>query len=255
MVKITFIGSGNVATHLARGFKVMGVGIHQVYSHTFENANQLATEVDATAISNINEIDLNEVSLVVIAVKDDIIKSTSELFDSKNVPVVHTSGTVSMDVLSNHSNHGVFYPLQTFSKNHKIDLSLVPFCIEGSSKVVRNSLIDFGAILSKDVRIVDSLARKNIHLAAVFACNFSNHMMTIANDILKEKGQDISILNPLVKETISKALEGNPAGFQTGPAVRKDSAVMDEHLFQLKDKAVAKRIYKEISESIINWKK
>ena len=254
MVKVTFIGSGNVATHLAKAFFSKGVQVAQVFSPNLMHANELANEVNAEAINELNDIDVDEVSLIIIAIKDDEIKTISKKMNSLNIPVVHTSGTVSMNAVSNNSLHGVFYPLQTFSKEKKMDISNVPFCIEASSKPVRNLLIDLASVISNDVRNIDSETRKSLHVAAVFACNFSNHMLAIADELLSESGQDISILNPLVQETIQKALSAKPADVQTGPAVRKDSAVIESHIMRLEGKPSVQNIYKDITQSIINWK-
>ena len=167
--------------------------------------------------------------------------------------MVHTSGTVSINSLTSHKKHGVLYPLQTFSKFKEMDLSNIPFCVEGSSKHVCIELIDFSAVISNDVRKVDSLARKSIHLSAVFACNFTNHMLAVADRILQESKQDISILKPLVEETIKKALSSNPEDVQTGPAIRKDYDVIEQHISRLEGNPLLQNIYKDITESIINW--
>jgi predicted short-subunit dehydrogenase-like oxidoreductase (DUF2520 family) len=254
MVKVSFIGSGNVATHLAKGFYAKGISVYQIFSPNLQNAEELAEQVDAEGISNIKELDVESVNLIIVSVKDDVLKSVSDSFDSKVTVVAHTSGTVPLEALNKHKVHGVFYPLQTFSKAKEIDLSNIPFCIEGSSREVRNQLLDFASALSADVRNIDSNTRKAIHLSAVFACNFSNHMLTIADDLLSESGQDISILNPLIQETIQKALAAKPVDVQTGPAVRKDMDVIENHIHRLEGNPSIQKIYKDISESIINWK-
>ena len=254
MVKVTFIGSGNVATHLANSYFSKGVSVSQVYSRKLDHAKELAEGVDANPIDNLKLLNLTDITLLIVAVKDDEIKSISQRIESAGVPVVHTSGTISIDSVSNHESHGVFYPLQTFSKEKEMDLSSVPFCIEANSKSVRNLLIDMASIISNDVRNIDSETRKSLHLAAVFACNFSNHMLTIADELLEDVGQDVSILNPLVKETINKALNSNPEKVQTGPAIRNDRKVIENHVNRLSTKPNLQRIYKDITESIINWK-
>tara|TARA_R110002050_G_scaffold200591_1_gene335474 strand:- start:13067 stop:13837 length:771 start_codon:yes stop_codon:yes gene_type:complete len=253
MIKVSFIGSGNVASHLAKGFYAKGITVHQVFSRLQENADILAKKVEAEGISDLNDLEIDSVQLVVVSVKDDVLKSVSDAVVSGTTIIVHTSGTVAIEVLAKHKNHGVFYPLQTFSKSKEMDLSNIPFCIEASNKNTRNKLIDFASILSTDVRNIDSNTRKSIHLAAVFACNFSNHMLTIADSLLAHSGQDISLLNPLINETIRKALASKPASVQTGPAARGDSAVIESHLERLASKPQLQRIYKEITESIINW--
>lgn len=254
MIKVSFIGSGNVATHLAKGFHAKGISINQVFSRNQKNAEELAQKVGAIGISSLGDLNFEEVQLLIVSVKDDTLKSVLDSFQSNGTTVVHTSGTIPLEVLSKHKNHGVFYPLQTFSKSKEIDLSNIPFCIEGNSKDVRNQLIDFASVLSKDVRNIDTNTRKSIHVSAVFACNFTNHMLTIADELLVQSGQDISILTPLIQETIHKALSSNPAMVQTGPAARNDTDVIENHIKRLEANPDIQKIYKDISESIINWK-
>jgi predicted short-subunit dehydrogenase-like oxidoreductase (DUF2520 family) len=254
MKKVSFIGSGNVATHLAKGFNDKGIQIKQVFSLNLSKAELLANSVNAEGINDIALLETDGVDLIVLSVKDDVIEEIAQKFDSKNATVVHTSGTVSIKSLATHKKHGVLYPLQTFSKLKEMDLSNIPFCVEGNSKQVCIELIDFSAVLSNDVRKVDSLARKSIHLSAVFACNFTNHMLAVGDRILQESNQDISILKPLVEETIKKALSSNPEDVQTGPAIRKDYDVLEQHINRLEANPLLQNIYKDITESIINWK-
>ena len=251
---VSFIGSGNVATHLAKGFFEKGLHIKQVFSLNLSKAELLANAVNAEGIDDITLLEAQDVDLIILSVKDDIIEEIAQSFDSRNATVVHTSGTVSMKSLSTHKKHGVVYPLQTFSKFKEMDLSNIPFCVEGNSKHVCIELIDFSAVISNDVRKVDSLVRKSIHLAAVFACNFTNHMLAVGDRILQESKQDISILKPLVEETIKKALSSNPEEVQTGPAIRKDYDVIEQHINRLEANPLLQNIYKDITESIINWK-
>ena len=254
MKKVSFIGSGNVATHLAKGFMDKGIQIKQVFSLNLSKAELLANAVSAEGINDINLLDTEDVDLIILSVKDDVIEEIAQSFDSNNVTIVHTSGTVPMKALAAHKNYGVLYPLQTFSKLKEMDLSNIPFCVEGNSKRVCIELIDYSAVISNDVRKVDSLARKSIHLSAVFACNFTNHMLAVADKILHESQQDISILKPLIEETIKKALSSSPAKVQTGPAIRKDYDVIEHHIGRLEGNPLLQNIYKDITESIINWK-
>lgn len=255
MKKVSFIGSGNVATHLAKGFRAKGVQIKQVFSLNLAKAEMLAKAVNAQGIDDISLLDIHDVDVIILSVKDDIIEQIAGHFDSKNAIVVHTSGTVSMKSLITHKNHGVIYPLQTFSKCKEMDLSNIPFCVEGNSQEVCDKLMKISAVISNDVRKVDSLARKTIHLSAVFACNFTNHMLAVADKILHESEQDISILKPLIEETIKKALSSSPEEVQTGPAIRKDYDVIEHHISRLDGNPLLQNIYRDISESIINWKK
>jgi predicted short-subunit dehydrogenase-like oxidoreductase (DUF2520 family) len=254
MKQISIIGTGNVATHLATALHASGVTINQVFGRNQNNLNSLAKKVNATPVSSLLEIDTENVDAVIISVKDDVIEEVANQLAKSNTIFAHTSGTVRIEALKNHQNRGVFYPLQTFSKSKEMDLSDIPFCIEGSNRPTKLSLLNLATVLSNDVRFVDSDTRKSLHIAAVFASNFSNHMLAISEKLLKESGQDLSILKPLVTETISKAFSSNPVQSQTGPANRNDLEVMRNHLAQLENEPLQKEIYALISESIKQFK-
>lgn len=254
MNTISIIGSGNVATHLAMGLFDSGITIKQVFSRDIESANSIAQKVNAEAINTLFNLDTESIDILIISVKDDVISEVAKSIDSSSIVIAHTSGTVGIEALNNHKKYGVFYPLQTFSKNKEIDLSTIPFCIEGNDKNTKLVLLNLANYLSTDVRFIDSNTRKSIHLAAVFACNFSNHMLAIADGLLKESGQDLSILKPLVQETISKAFATSPSEGQTGPAVRNDMEVMQSHLAQLEKNPQLQDIYTAISNSINTFK-
>lgn len=254
MHKISIIGSGNVATHLAKHLFQNGISIHQVYSRTLGNALILSKEVDAQPITDLNDLNVNAVDLIILTVKDDALEEVANYISVGDVTIVHTSGAVGLEVLHKHLNHGVLYPLQTFSKNQEIDLSQTPFCIEANNETVLNQVNTLASTLSNDVREVNSESRKAIHIAAVFACNFSNHMLAIADKILKESKHDLSIVKPLVDETIHKAFSIGPKKSQTGPASRNDEEVMEKHWKELSGKPGFQEIYKNISESIIKMK-
>ena len=248
MKKISIIGSGNVATHLALVLKENFFYIHQIYSRNIENAKQLANLVNAKYISKITEIE--KVDLIIIAVSDDVINQIIENLEGNNI--VHTSGSVSLNVFNNkYTNFGVLYPLQTFNKKNKIDVKTTPLLIEGNNDKFEKKLVKIASKISNNISIVRSEERENIHLAAVFACNFSNHMYVIANNILKKSNIDFSILIPLLKQNISKIDNNNPLELQTGPAKRKDFKVIKKHINQIKDNEI-KLIYQLITKSIID---
>ena len=149
-------------------------------------------------------------------------------------------------------NYGVFYPLQTFSKDKELDYKEIPFFIEGSSKSAVDILTSLASLISKNVYEADSDKRKRLHIAAVFACNFANHLVGIADDILKENGMDYTVLLPLLKETIGKLYLLPPSMAQTGPAVRNDTTVMKAHEEMLVDNPEYLGIYRALSQSIID---
>jgi predicted short-subunit dehydrogenase-like oxidoreductase (DUF2520 family) len=192
---------------------------------------------------------LKKADLYILAVKDDVIsKIVSNL---QNIAIVHTSGSVSMDVFDNNfTNHGVFYPLQTFSKNSELDFSETPICIEASNNEFENELINLGKKLSGNVIKINSEQRKQLHIAAVFACNFSNHMYTISAEILSRSNIDFKLLLPLINQTVKKLKDNKPSDMQTGPAKRDDKKVINAHLENMEDE-ITKEIYQLISNAII----
>ncbi|HEX8516528.1 MAG TPA: Rossmann-like and DUF2520 domain-containing protein [Bacteroidia bacterium] len=246
---ITIIGAGNVGTQLGLALFNAGYKIGQVYSQTKSSSSTLAKKLQAESITDLKKIKAGS-SVYIIAVKDDAIESVVKKLRLSNEIVVHTSGSISIDILKKCSkNYGVFYPLQTFTKGKNINFREVPICIEGNNKVTSTTLQYFAKSISGNVQIIDSQQRQIIHLAAVFACNFSNHMYAIAEEILKKNKLSLDILKPLIAETAEKIKTHAPADVQTGPAVRGDKKVMKGHLKILKDKKL-KNIYKIISTDI-----
>lgn len=249
MVKsVAIIGSGNVATHLAKAIYKAGVEIKYVYSPTLANCSALANQVNATAVDNIDCI--SDVDLIVIAIKDNAIKGIVERLRDKDSIVVHTSGGINIDVFDGCvTKCGVLYPLQTFSKEREIDFTKVPLFIEANNSNVFDDLEIFAKRLSENVIEANSQKRKVMHVAAVFACNFVNHCYDISSQILEKEGLPFSTLLPLIEETTKKISEITPHEAQTGPAQRGDSIVMNSHL-EMIDSPQIKEIYKLLSKSI-----
>ena len=249
--KIVLIGSGNVATQLGMSLHEAGYSIIQVYSRTRKSATLLAKKLNAEAVSDFEKISTDG-TLYIIAVKDDAISELAKQLKLKEQLVVHTSGTADISILKNCSkNYGVFYPLQTFSKSKQIDFMKVPVCIEANNKKTTDQLVYFAKSISRQVRRISSEQRKMLHLAAVFACNFSNDMYVIASTILSNHRLPFDLLKPLIMETAEKVQSNDPVKMQTGPAIREDIKTITAHLNLLKDKKL-KSIYKLMSDHIIN---
>ncbi len=248
-MKVVCIGSGNVATHLANALKAKGVNLIQVWSRDLTNASELAKTINARAISNLNEID-RSADLYIIAVKDDAIPIITESLKDVNGLVVHTSGATAIDTLSAHRNYGVLYPLQTFSKAKSIDFVDVPLCIEANNADSLELLKKVANKLSSPVYEVNSEKRKILHLAAVFACNFVNHLYVLSDKVVEHFGLDFEILKPLIMETALKVQTELPINVQTGPAVRNDEQTMIKHQDLLSDMPELKEIYQTLSKSI-----
>jgi len=247
MKNIIFVGSGNVATHLGISLQKENYKVLQVYSRSVENAKKLAEKLSTDFTNDLTQ--LKTADLIIVSVKDDAISEVlSQLKDSA---IVHTSGSIGMDVFNgNFSDCGVFYPLQTFNKEIDVNISEIPFCIEGNSKKFEKQLIGITKTLSNNVVSMNSEQRKQLHIAAVFACNFSNQMFSIADDLLAEKNLDFEILLPLIKQTISKLDKNKPKDVQTGPAKRNDTSIIQEHINQIQNKEI-KELYQKISSNIL----
>jgi predicted short-subunit dehydrogenase-like oxidoreductase (DUF2520 family) len=253
--QITLIGAGNVATNLGIALQKEGYQISQVYSKTKKSAEALAKKINAKAITDLKLLN-DDAIIYIIAVKDDAIEKTAKHLSLKDKIVVHTSGSISLNILKKSSkNFGVFYPLQTFSKEKKVDFKNIPICIEGNNKATSTTLNYFAKSISNNVQSINSEQRKTIHLAAVFACNFSNHLYTIAETILKKNKLSLDLLKPLIEETANKIKNNSPATMQTGPAIRGDKKTMNAHLKLLSNKKEYKQIYTLLSKSIIDFKK
>ncbi|MDB4918633.1 MAG: oxidoreductase [Mucilaginibacter sp.] len=240
-----------MATHLAAAFKNAGHRIAQVYSRDMHNASLLAYHVGAEAIDDLDQIN-PETDIFIISVKDDVIKSIAEALTKHGKLIVHTSGATDLQAISAFTNNaGVFYPLQTLSKNKEVDFFTVPLCIEGADDNITRQLVELAQTVSNNVYRVNSEQRKILHLAAVFACNFPNYLYNIAQQLLAEHDMGFEMLRPLILETAQKVQTHLPAEVQTGPAVRNDENTMAAHLQMLNNEPDLKAIYSLLSQEII----
>ena len=242
MIKVVLIGSGNVATHLYKAFStVLGVEIIQVFARTQSSAIPLAVQIS-------NWEDLKEADLYVISVSDDAIAEVALKIPFKNKLIVHTSGTTSIDVLP-FERKGVFYPLQTFSKEKQIDFSVVPICIETNQKEDENILQKIASLLTPKVYLISSEQRKALHVAAVFVCNFTNHLYQIGAAICEDNAIPFETVKPLITETADKIQNLAPKDAQTGPAFRGDEKTIQAHLEFLTNSEY-KTLYQLMTQSI-----
>jgi predicted short-subunit dehydrogenase-like oxidoreductase (DUF2520 family) len=247
MIKITFIGSGNVAQHLIQAFLGnSSITIQQIF---VRNASKtILVDADIEVISDYSQ--LTPADIFIIAVSDDAIAEVSANFPLKNQLVVHTSGSVSLDQISNHNRRGVFYPLQTFTKAKKVDFKEIPICIESEFSSDLEILGKISKLISDKTFIINSQQRKSLHVAAVFVNNFVNHLYQIGSEICQENQVPFSILEPLIAETASKVKTLSPLESQTGPAKREDQQTIDSHIAFLKTDANKQSIYKLLTQSI-----
>jgi len=249
-MKAVFIGSGNVATHLAKALQEKGVIISQVYSRTSNNAEILAKKLNTSYTIDVFEID-RTADIYFYALTDRSFQSFIRSFDAPNALHVHTAGSISLREFDGFANkYGVFYPLQTFSKDRPVDFSQIPICIEACNMHVQDELLDLANMISTKTFIINSDQRKKLHLAAVFACNFTNYMYDVASMILEDSGISFEIIKPLILETAEKTRTLIPYDAQTGPAVRYDEKTINKHLYMLTKNYRFRRIYRLLSKSI-----
>ena len=249
------IGSGNVATHFSLALAKNGHQVLQVWSRSFDNAQTLAQKVGATAITSLSQIH-SSVEVIIIAVNDEavsiVLYDLNTCFPQNERIILHTSGTLNIDILSATStNYGVLYPIQTLSKNVAIDFLKVPIAVEGNNQKVEDTLLRIAKSISNSVYKINSNQRKTLHIAAVFACNFTNYFYAIADDLLQQNKLSFDMLKPLITETANKVLENPPQQVQTGPAKRNDVSTMVAHLSALSQHSNYQLLYKVISEAIV----
>jgi len=249
-MQICLIGAGNLASQLAPALASKGHCFLQVFSRTEDSAQRLASVLQCESVVR-PELIRTDADLYICALKDDALSQVLSRIKFGKGLVVHTAGSLPMNLLAEYTpNHGVFYPLQSFSKQRQVDFSEVPFFIEAAFSESFETLRKLASCLSDKIIPADSEQRKQLHLSAVFANNFVNYLYSIAEDLVNEKGIDFKYLLPLINETARKVQTLTPVQAQTGPAVRFDRAVMDSHLELLNDHPDWKLLYEKMSEGI-----
>ena len=248
-MKAVMIGAGNVATNLVRALSATGIEVVQVYSHTLAHARELADTVNAGATDDLSALEMGA-DIYIISVKDDAIANVVSSIPDNGALWVHTSGSIPMTVFEGRrQRYGVFYPMQSFSKQIATDFTEVPFFIEAVNDGVALEIEALAQRLSQRVFHATSEQRRRLHIAAVFACNFANHLWTLADDVLRDAELPFDVMLPLISTTVDKLKRLSPAESQTGPAMRRDHRVMQSHMAMLdKDKAL---IYKTLSDNIM----
>ncbi|RHJ51684.1 Rossmann-like and DUF2520 domain-containing protein [Bacteroides sp. AM10-21B] len=249
---IVFIGAGNLATNLAKTLYYKGFRIVQIYSRTEESARALAYAVEADYITDLSSV-VAGAQLYIVSLKDAaFVQLLPEIVAGKEEALwVHTAGSIPMDVWAGRvKRYGVFYPMQTFSKQRTVDFRQIPVFIESNSAEDTRMLKEIASVLSEKVYEATSEQRKSLHLAAVFTCNFTNHMYALAAELLKKYQLPFDVMLPLIDETAHKVHELEPRLAQTGPAIRYDENVINNHLQMLSDEPGMQELYRLISESI-----
>lgn len=254
---IVIIGTGNVAYNIAQSFQSINlVNLIQVLNHrNSRESKQFSKQFHCNLVTDYSAINKNA-DIYIIAVKDDaiaeVVKNLLPLMLTGIV--VHTSGSVDVSILKSVSQKvGVYYPLQTFYKGANIDWETTPILIEGNSKPVEVKLKQLATSVSKKVKVVDSKVRLQIHLAAVFACNFTNAMYVSAFEIIENNlsKKDTELLMPIMQHSFQKLQKVHPVKAQTGPAMRDDKLVMKKHLNLIKNNKQLTQVYKTLSDLIV----
>lgn len=249
---IVFVGAGNLATNLAKALYRKGFRIVQIFSRTEESARSLALQVEADYTIDLKEL-TGDAKLYIVSLKDAaFVELLPQIAEGKgHALLVHTAGSIPMSVWEGHTQrYGVFYPMQTFSKQREVKFDEIPFFIEAKTAEDVALLKAIAATLSDHVYEASSEQRKSLHLAAVFICNFTNHMYALAADLLEKYQLPFNVMLPLIDETARKVHELAPRDAQTGPAVRYDKNVIENHLAMLADLPALQEIYKLMSKSI-----
>ena len=248
-MKIVFIGAGNLATRLSLAMQRVGMQIGQVYSHTEASARQLATRLGCPWTNDLSALQ-EDGDLYVFSLKDTVLSDVISKVKPNNGIWVHTAGSMSMSVFEGYAQRfGVLYPLQTFSKGRNVNFDVIPIFLEANTDKNADYLKNIASALSENVRFMSSEKRRSLHLAAVFACNFTNHIYTLSYKLLENESIPADVLLPLIDETVSKIHSMPPAAAQTGPAIRYDENVINKHLAMLDDPDM-QAIYRLLSQSI-----
>ncbi|MBB6371274.1 Rossmann-like and DUF2520 domain-containing protein [Chryseobacterium shigense] len=243
-MQIVIIGSGNVAYHLAKAFSLNNIPLMQIFGRNTEELKKISEELNIPYSTE----NLQDADLYIICVSDNSVENVSRLITKKDCLVAHTSGSLPKEILKGEYRKSSFYPLQTFSKSKELDYEKIPFFIETENEQDKKLLFETASRISSNVMESTYEKRKYIHLTAVFACNFVNHLFARAKEISDSQEIPFDYFLPLIDETVQKIHEIEPRSAQTGPAVRNDMRVLELHEQLLKDESL--EIYKTMNHSI-----
>ena len=246
---ISIIGSGNTATVLGKMLVENNHSINEIIGRNKMAVHQLAEMLHANACTDFNKADTKS-DVYIIAVKDDVVAQVSNQLKLHEKIVVHTAGSVAMNVLKNASaNYGVLYPLQSLRKELN-NTPAVPFLIDGNNDFTKQTIVDLAKSISKTVFITDDETRLHYHVSAIIVSNFTNHLFTLTKNYCNTNHIDFTFLLPLIEETVNRLHDHEPSAMQTGPAIRKDEATMQKHLQLLNNFPELKKVYALMSDSI-----
>ena len=248
MNSIVILGAGNVAFHLTRALIENTLNVRQIFNRTLEKAQEIG---EANRISYTDKIsEIEKADLYIIASADSGIEEFSHYIPYDDVLVVHTSGSSPMSTLKGDYRKGVFYPLQTFSRERNMRYDNIPFFIEAENPEDLIKLNNLAKRVSNEVHELDFAARMQVHMTGVWANNFVNHLYYIAGNICEQNNVPFDVLLPLIQETANKVIELHPKDAQTGPAKRGDQLIIDRHLEELQNDSRLLQIYQIMTDSI-----
>lgn len=254
MALVTLIGSGSAATSLGVALQAAGDRILEVWSPTEAHARQLAEHLGCGCVADTAALS-KDADIYLLAVRDDAIAETAAKLQIYDKILAHTSGIKSKNLLQKgSSNFGVFYPFVSMTKEAIPDFRSAMLMVEGNNEATVDALQAMAARISDNVRVVEETQRQSLHLAAVFANNFTNHLYAIAENILEEKGMHFDDIRPLIAAHYTNLMKLSPSVLQTGPAMRDDFSTMEKHLKLLKGKKEIEQLYIDFTEDIQYWK-
>ncbi len=252
MKRIVLLGAGRLATNLGIALTKAGHHVEAVYSRTMTSAETLAQRIGSKATDDLKSLP-TDADIYIVSVKDSALRDVvSQLpTNCQDALFLHTAGSMSLDVWQGRVSHyGVFYPMQTFSKERIVDFQEIPVFLEASDEQTMTAMWQLAESISQQVYALTTAERKYLHLAAVFACNFANHCYALSADILAQHGLPFSVMLPLIDETARKVHTIPPAEAQTGPAVRWDENVINMQGGLLQDNPMVQHLYEQLSKSI-----
>jgi len=249
MAKINIIGSGNVAWHISNALTNTDFKVQQICSRNLASAKQMANTFGYEAVNTIKDFKLADA--IILAVDDDEIGNVSkQLSNISDTVVVHTSGSVSIDTLLPHENRAVLWLIESLTKGEKVNYYKIPAIVHYSNAYSNNLVYEIAKSISNVVHILADKERRALHLGAVMANNFTNHLFTLLQNFTASNNIDFSLLHPIINSTFQNAQQKDPHVIQTGPAIRHDKATIDYHLEILKQHPQLKEIYTTFTNSI-----
>ncbi|MFC4261530.1 Rossmann-like and DUF2520 domain-containing protein [Ferruginibacter yonginensis] len=250
-MNISFIGTGNVASVLAKACNSKGHIVHQIIGRNVEAGTLLAKEVGAN-FYELTSKNIESSELIIVATSDRSISDALSSFNFGSTPTVHTAGSVSIDILKNVSdNYGVLYPLQSLRKEMEA-IPCIPFIVEANNTFTENILVNFAKTISEQVEIQTEAQRLRLHTAGVIVSNFTNYLYGITENFCVDEHINFDLLKPLISETANRITHLSPKALQTGPAIRGDIATLDKHLRLLSTYPKLRTLYMRMTDGIMN---